>query len=227
MLCVILSNVAGEAEPEPEAGLISVINKSTTHLPNKYLTQLSTVNVDPTQGYYNPAAGAYLHNINPYEVLNPYQSLNLPLFNPLQNLPYFSSPLANGFRNGYPDSSLGYSLSPLGDSGWTFTGNSGLRAYNPFAYNNLVGWSNADQLLMNARINYPFGPLSYLPGINNFNALALNRYNNLHHGTANIDESSVFKPPTYYPSLLMGAALHNAHHLGKSKESLEYKKKHD
>lgn len=226
-----------KAKPEADANpnLLSVVEKSTTHLPHHFSSQVSAYNLDPSFGY-NGFYGNSLNSLN--------QLPHLPATWPgyYNNAPYLSHPSA--YRRNYLGNDLGsvtpnlspYSLSLDGDGSWYFLDgtsydSSGLRglAFNnalrlrglhgltyPLAVSPLAGGLYPG--LLNANLNAHERSGLY-PGWINGNLNALDRLN--------LNARLLGRPSLYdASSVVAAAAVHNSHSLGKSKEG-DYKMKDD
>ena len=232
----MIALVAGEAKPKPKAaGLISLVQRSSTVLPNHVSTQVAALNVNPAvANYYN---NPLIRSYNPYQHyagLGPYSGMNFPLYNTLNQLPLYGGGYHPNFNllggYSYPNNLLSYTLSPSGDSGWTFAEPVvGINAYNgQIPYNNLLALSNPALFPLSSRIPYTIGSLGYPLGLPaDLSSLDLSALERLKYNNKRLGEESLFQVPTYHPHILAGAALHNAQTLGKSKESSDYKKNSD
>lgn len=236
----VLAKAEPKAKPEPKPGVLSVVKKSTTHFPNHYSSHISSLNVDPARSHYNsynPLHHQVAH-LPYYNYLNtvPYLNTLPPYQGALGGPSYYNKNLYNpAYLNGglygsydHTKNLLSYSLSPGGDGGWSFVDGAPIAppAVNPLRYTNPYnGWASSGVYpgLLSQHV-YPLPATLALAGSglypfnNMFNLSALDRLKwNSKYLSDEIpfhQSGSVFDRPQ-----IVSAAVHNAHALGKSKES--------
>ncbi|KAF2366850.1 hypothetical protein FHG87_002399 [Trinorchestia longiramus] len=220
-LCLVIIQAHPEAKPKPEAkpNLVSVVEKSTTHLPNHFSQQVSAYNVNAASAYPSLYGGSVFPYTIPYYNHLPYSNLG----NHYKTSPYLGNYHAEGLGRLSPNF-VPYSLAPDGDSSWYYLNSSPLDAYS---VNNLLNFQRLYGLTQ-PYLNPLYSAYgSTRPALYTSNLSALDKFklnskllgsNSIYGRPALLDQSP--------SSLLSAASIHNAHAIAMSKE-VDYKKKDD
>ncbi|XP_018027445.1 uncharacterized protein LOC108682720 [Hyalella azteca] len=224
MVSLSLTQARPEANPKAEAkpGLLSVVEKSTTHLPNHFSAQVSAYNVDPSVAYPD-LYGAYPYLLNlPYLNRLPHHSV-LPRWGDLlHGKPYLRNYLTSGY-GGLSPHLLSYSLAPDDDLSWLFLNG---YPFDTYAFNNLFNLHGpyGSTIPYSNPLYSAYGRLH--PALLNSNLSALDRFKlnaKLHADDLLYSRPGLSDNPSHSSSLLKATGIHNTNGLGKSKE-VDYKK---